>query len=154
MCSTRQSPRAANAFSSACAARTCPAPDDADNSSTRGLFFMRGESLRRSFPSRSPSGSLALARRQFFQDFAPHLLQFTEARQIFLEVMIQQLRFLRAKFISQNHVTKFYRMWQQRVLLQLFKSRLRIIVIHESPVRKAFLRVIVLARGCVATIVD
>src|SRR5579864_8543473 len=129
MCSTLQSPRAANAFSSACAARTCPAPDDADSSSTRGLFFMRGKSLRRSFSL----GSLALARRQFFQDFAPHLLQFTEARQIFLKIMIQQLRFLRAKFISQNHVAELYGMWQQRVLLQLIKSRFGVVVIHEFP---------------------
>src|SRR2546423_7468640 len=42
MCSTAQSPRAEKAFSRACAARTWPAPDEAESSKTRGLLFIYG----------------------------------------------------------------------------------------------------------------
>src|SRR2546423_11715694 len=38
MCSTTQSPRAEKAFSRAWAARTCPAPEEAESSNTRGLL--------------------------------------------------------------------------------------------------------------------
>src|SRR5256885_2216692 len=39
MCSTVQSPRAEKALASASAARTCPAPEDAESNKTRGLLF-------------------------------------------------------------------------------------------------------------------
>src|SRR5580692_9768177 len=78
MCSTVQSPRAANAFSRACAARTCPAPEDADNRRTRGFAFIRGWLPRPPVSSRS----LATAAGDFFEDAARHTLYLAEARQI------------------------------------------------------------------------
>src|SRR5256885_12806555 len=56
MCSTVQSPRLENAFSSACAARTCPAPDDADSNKTRGLLFTRKPVFAGAGISRSRGG--------------------------------------------------------------------------------------------------
>src|SRR5713226_3236975 len=84
MCSTTQSPRAENAFSSACAARTCPAPDVAESNNTRGFVFIYGESHGRWFASRS----LALAHGEFLQNFSRNLLDLTEARQVVLEIMV------------------------------------------------------------------
>src|SRR5580658_4555216 len=100
MCSTTQPPRAANAFSSACAARTCPAPEDADKSRTRGFAFIRGE--LRFCPS--PSRSFAASRGDLFEDSARHALQLPEAHQIILKFVIQHFRFFRAKLRPQNHV--------------------------------------------------
>ena len=84
LCSTAQSPRAANAFSSACAARTCPAPDDADKSSTRGFGFIRAALRFRRGASRgfaAPGGYL-------FQNASRHALQLAEARQIILKFVL------------------------------------------------------------------
>src|SRR2546425_570868 len=76
ICSTAQSPRARKAFSRACAARTCPAPDVADSNNTRGFVFICGEFLRR----KSASGCLALAGADFFQNAPRDFLQISEAR--------------------------------------------------------------------------
>src|SRR5256885_17048529 len=53
MCSTVQSPRAENALASASAARTCPAPEDAESNKTRGLLF----TMARAFVGRRISSS-------------------------------------------------------------------------------------------------
>src|ERR1700704_6092327 len=86
MCSTAQSPRARKAFSRACAARTCPAPDVADSSNTRGFVFIGPEILRL-----HASGCLALAGGNFLQNSPSHFLQFPEPRQVLLKIVIQEL---------------------------------------------------------------
>src|ERR1700704_2409631 len=106
MCSTAQSPRARKAFSRACAARTCPAPDVADSNNTRGFVFIGPEILR----MQEALGCLALARGDFFQNSPSHFLQFPEPRQVVLKIMIQELRVLRAQLGPQNHVTQLYGM--------------------------------------------
>src|SRR5260370_9801312 len=100
ICSTSQSPRARKAFSRACAARTCPAPDVADSSNTRGFVFICGESVR----GQPASGCLTLARGDFFQNSPGDFLQFPEARQVFLKIMIHDLPFLPPQFAPQNHL--------------------------------------------------
>src|SRR6476620_10075017 len=98
MCSTRQSPRAENAFSSACAARTWPAPEVAESSKTRGF-------INEDFPgTRCASRSLALCGGEPFQNSPRGFLQFSETRQVDLKVVIQKLRVLRAELMPQNHV--------------------------------------------------
>src|SRR5579859_7645087 len=140
MCSTVQSPRAANAFSSAWAARTCPAPDDADSRSTRGLELIRG--ALRGLPiawkrlSASPSRRLAMAGGDFFQNAARHLLQVAEPRQVVLKFVVQQLGFVWAELCAQYHVAQFDRMRQQGVLLQFFESQARVVVIHGPSCEK------------------
>src|SRR6266436_7149505 len=113
ICSTSQSPRARKAFSRACAARTCPAPDVADSSNTRGCVFICAEFLC----GRPASGCFTLARGDFFQNSPGDFLQFPEVRQVFLEIMIQELRFLRPQFGPQNHVAQSYGMRKQRFFL-------------------------------------
>src|SRR5271168_1541548 len=129
MCSTTQSPRAANAFSRAWAARTWPAPEEADKRRTRGLVFIRDALPLR----RSASRSLAAARGYFLEDAARHFLQFAKARQIVLKFVVQQLRFFRAKLRAQNHVAQLDGMRQKRVFLQFFQRDARVIVIHGFP---------------------
>src|SRR2546423_6868699 len=99
MCSTTQSPRAVNAFSSACAARTCPAPEEAESSKTRGLVFMLGTTAYRR-GTRPASRRLAIAGCKFFENSASHALDLSETRQIFLEFLIQYLRFLRTQLVT------------------------------------------------------
>src|SRR5215470_7934844 len=132
MCSTWQSPRAKNAFSRACAARTCPAPEVADSSKTRDWFFI-GEGIPY---SRMASRSLALAAGEFFQNAPANLLQFAEAPQVFLEIVVQPLRVLRIEFSSQNHVAEFHGMREQRIFLQFFQCGLGVVVIHGFPQRQ------------------
>src|ERR1700747_820580 len=107
MCSTWQSPRARKAFSRACAARTWPAPEDAERSRTRGLRampweagrgilgivnkkqlprFARNDKYRKKKSSRFPG-----AGGQFFQDAASDLLRFAEAGKVILELAIMDL---------------------------------------------------------------
>src|SRR2546427_11069725 len=113
MCSTAQSPRARKAFSRACAARTCPAPDVADSSNTRAFVFICGK-----FPRRRPaSGCLTLARSDFFQNAPGDFLQFSEVCQVFLKIVIQELRFLRPQLGPQNHVAQSYGMRKQSFFL-------------------------------------
>src|SRR5580693_4865374 len=132
MCSTTQSPRAANAFSRACAARTCPAPEDADKRRTRGLDFIR-EALRlRRFASRG----LAAPCRNLFEDSARRVLQFAEARQIILEFVVQYFGFFRAELRAQDHVAQLDGMRKKRVFLQFFECNARVVVIHEVPCRE------------------
>src|SRR5438309_5697203 len=134
MCSTAQSPRARKAFSSAWAARTCPAPEVADSNSTRGFDFIFREFLR----MRAASGSFSLSGGDFFQNAAPDFLQFAEARQVVLKIVVQKLRVLRAELRPQNHVTQFYGMRKQRVFLQFLERNLGVVVIHGFPGRKRF----------------
>src|ERR1700730_13474771 len=117
MCSTAQSPRASNAFSSACAARTCPAPDVAESSKTRGFVFIGVK-----FPRRlSASGFLGLARGDFFQNDPPDFLQFPEARQVVLKIVIEELCVLWAQLGPENHIPQPYRMREQRLFLQFLE---------------------------------
>src|SRR5260370_21250981 len=104
MCSTAQSPRARKAFSMACAARTCPAPDVADSNNTRGFVFISREFLRR----QAASGRLALARGHFLQDASRDFLQIPEPCQVLLKIVTHQLRVLRAHPRPQNHVSLIY----------------------------------------------
>src|SRR6266436_2999490 len=130
MCSTAQSPRARKAFSRACAARTCPAPDVADSNKTRGFVFICWEFLRKQAASRC----LALASGDFFQDSAPDFLQFPKARQVILKIVIEKLRVLRAQLRPQNHVSQFHGMRKQRFFLQFLERNLGVVVIHgNSP---------------------
>src|SRR5260370_15976007 len=141
MCSTTQSPRATSAFSRACAARTCPAPDVADSNNTRGFAFISREFLR----MQAASGCFALARGDFFQNSASDFLQFPEPCQIILKIVVEKLRVLRAQLGPQNHVTKFYGMRKQRILLQFLKRDPGVVVIHGFPQRKKPFHCIVLS---------
>src|SRR6267378_4510562 len=132
MCSTAQSPRARKAFSRACAARTCPAPDVADSNNTRGFVFICGEFLRR----QAASGCLALSRGDFLQDASRDFLQIPEPHQVILKIVIQELRFLGAQLRPQNHVTQFYGMRKQCLFLQFLERNLGVVVIHGFPQRK------------------
>src|SRR5260370_11550409 len=129
MCSTVQWPRARNAFSSACAARTCPAPDDAESTSTRGLRF----SGRALVIVRARLSALALSGGKLFQDVPRNFLDFSKARQIFLELGIQQLCLLRPELVSQNHVAQLHRVRKQRIFLQFFQRLFWIVVVHGCP---------------------
>src|SRR5689334_19769197 len=100
MCSTVQSPRAKNAFSKACAARTWPAPDVAESNRTRGLAFIDRKLAEVPMASRG----LALSSGEPLQDAAAKFLQFAEARQVILEIVVQELRFVGVQFRSQDHV--------------------------------------------------
>src|SRR4029077_18494584 len=93
MCSTAHSPRATKAFSRACAARTWPAPEVAESNKTRGFVFIWAEFLR----MQAASGSFALARGDFLQNSARDFLQISEAREVFLKIVVQQLCVLRAQ---------------------------------------------------------
>src|ERR1700721_1874197 len=111
MCSTVQSPRAANAFSRASAARTCPAPEEADKSRRRGFVFIPA-ALRL---SQRASRSLAAPGGNFLENSPRHTLQLAETRQIILKFMVQHFRLFRAKLRAQNHVAQSDRMRQKRV---------------------------------------
>src|SRR5258708_25467577 len=119
MCSTWQSPRAAKAFSRACAARTWPAPEDADKSSTRGLLFISGEEQRQKIqrPGLS-SRRFPGAGRQLLQNAAGNFLRLTESRQIFLKFVIYVLGLRDGELVTENHVAQFDRLRRERVLLQ------------------------------------
>src|SRR6266478_1691459 len=137
MCSTMQSPRAEKAFSKACAARTCPAPEDADKSSTRGLVFMRAARL-----CKSPPGLvLSFPGGKFFENAARDALQLAEASQVVLEFGVHELGILGTKLDTQDHVAELDGMGKQRVLLEFFESGFGVVVIHKSPGRVcSFLR--------------
>src|ERR1700757_854983 len=107
-CSTWQSPRSRKAFSSASAARPCPAPEEAERIRTRGMRLDRKGGLIRP----SQSSGLALSRGEFFQDGACQLLQFSETCQVLLEFVVQQLGILRAKLVPQDHVAELHGMRQ------------------------------------------
>src|SRR5690348_10373063 len=127
-----QSPRAKNAFSSAWAARTWPAPDVAESKRTRGLALIGLELA----DSQMASRGFAVSRGEALQDAAPEFLQFPEARQIILKIVIQELRLAGLKLGSQNHVAQFDRVRKQRVFLQLLQGKARIVVIHGFPLRE------------------
>src|SRR5215467_10643366 len=113
MCSTTQSPRAKNAFSRACAARTWPAPDVAESKRTRGLVFIG----RKKEIVRMASGGLALSYGESLENTAAKFLQFAEARQVILEIVVQELRLAGVEFRPQNHVAQLYGMRQKSVFL-------------------------------------
>src|SRR5215470_8792407 len=108
MCSTRLSPRATKAFLSAWAARTWPAPEEAESRRTRGLRVMRrGEAAGKIAARRTLSCGLPCARSKFLQNATSDFLRFAEARQIFLKFVVDVLGFLNAQLVAQNHVAKF-----------------------------------------------
>src|SRR4029077_3725690 len=136
MCCTLQSPRTANAFSSACAARTWPAPEEADSSNTRGLRVISNctcsRFLRAGTSRTTHSCWLPGAGSEFFQDAASNFLRFTEAAQIFLKFMIDGFCVLNAEFMTKNHIAQFYGMRQKRIFLQLFQRGRRVIMVHRG----------------------
>jgi hypothetical protein len=75
----------------------------------------------------------AMAGRELLKDAAGHALDFTEARQIVLEFLIQDLRFLRTELVAQDHVAKLDGVWQHRVFLQFLERSNGIVVVHEFP---------------------
>src|SRR5215467_4272388 len=127
-----QSPRARNAFSRACAARTWPAPDVAESKRTRGLGFIGREFAE----PRMASGSLALSYGELLEDAAAEPLQFAEARQVILEIVIQVLRAVSVELGSQDHVAQLYGMRKQCVFLEFLQGQARIVVIHGFPLRQ------------------
>src|SRR5271163_1632950 len=129
MCSTVQSPRAENAFSRACAARTCPAPEEADKRRTRSFGFISSALRLRSCASRS----FAATGCNFLKNSARHVLQLAETRQIVLKFVVQSFRLFRAKLRPQNHVAQPDRMRQKRILFQFFERNARVVVIHKFP---------------------
>src|SRR6266849_897808 len=144
MCSTKQSPRAENAFSSACAARTCPAPDVAENSKTRGFVFIYED-----FPgTRYASRSLALSGGELFENASRDFLDFSETRQVVLKVMVQELRVLRAELVAENHVAQFHRVGKQRLFLQFLQRNLDVVVVHVIPQQESFFpRIVLISRS-------
>src|SRR5260370_38868019 len=98
MCSTAQSPRARKAFSRACAARTCPAPDVADSNKTRGFGFIWLEIPRMQAASRC----FALARGDFFQNPPSDFLEFPKPREVVLKIMVQERLFRRTELGRRN----------------------------------------------------
>ncbi len=82
------------------------------------------------------SRCFALARGDFFQNPASDFLEFAEASEVILKIVVQELRVLRAEFRSQNHVTQLYWMREQRVFLQFLERNLGVVVIHGFPQRK------------------
>src|SRR5262249_11033948 len=120
MCSTTQSRRAAKAFSRACAARTWPAPEDADSKRTRG--FDGTESVR-----------FTLAGGELFEDGPADSLQLTEAREIVLKFLVEDLCLLGAELRAEDHVAKLYGMRKEGILLQFLQSGLCVVVVHGVP---------------------
>src|SRR5438046_5892490 len=111
-------------------ARTRPAPDLAESNSTRGLpVFWKLADFE------TASRGLALPGGEPFQDAAAKLLQFAEARQVILEIVVQQLCLAGLQFRSQNHVAQFYRVREQRVFLELFEGQVRRSEEHTSELQ-------------------
>src|SRR6266403_1751453 len=133
MCSTTQSPRAPNAFSRACAARRCPAPEDADKSSTRGLLFMHSAW----FWGSTWKSVLGLANSELFKDAARDALQFAKTGQVVLKFGVHELRFLRTELYTQDHVAELDGMRKESVFLEFFESSFGVVVIHSSSERSA-----------------
>src|SRR5690349_14965087 len=77
------------------------------------------------------SRSLALSCGKLLQDRAAKLLQFAEARQVILEIVVQELRLGRVELRSQNHVARLYGVRKKRVFLQLFHGQGRLVL--QSP---------------------
>jgi hypothetical protein len=90
MCSTTQSPRAANAFSNACAARRCPAPEDADEQHAGLVLHARALLLREHMES-----AFSFASGELFENAARDPLQFAKTGQIILKFGVHELRLLR-----------------------------------------------------------
>src|ERR1700739_909182 len=160
MCSTWQAPRARKAFSSACAARTWPAPEDAESSRTRGLRLMPWEAGRgilgivnkKQLPRfarngkyrKKQSSGFPGARGQFFQDAASDFLRFAEAGKVILELAIDGFGVLDAELVAQDHVAKLDGMREQGVFLQLFQSGCGVVVIHRSVLQKAVVTIVLI----------
>jgi len=80
----------------------------------------------------SKRNGFALSGGELLQNSLRDLLDFSEARQILLEFVIQQLRVLRAQLVPQDHVPQLHRVRQQRVFLQFFERLARLVVLHGS----------------------
>src|SRR6266852_9309663 len=133
MCSTAQSPRAENAFSRAWAARTWPAPEDAESRRTRGLRVMRRTAALWNFAAwKLRSCGFPGAGRELFQNAASDFLRFAEAREVVLKFVIDGLGFLHAKLVTENHVAKFDGMRKKRVFLEFFESGGGVVVVHQD----------------------
>ena len=82
------------------------------------------------------SRCFALACGDFFQNSSRDFLQISEAREVVLEIVIQELRVLRAQLRPQDHVTQFYGVRKQRFFLQFLERNLGVVVIHGFPQQK------------------
>src|SRR5207249_25391 len=83
------------------------------------------------------------ASSDFLQNSSRNFLQIPEAREVVLKIVVQELRVLRAELRPQNHVTQFYRVRKQRLLLQFLERNLGVIVIHGFPQAEKSLKRIV-----------
>src|SRR6266851_921474 len=100
------------------------------------------------------SGGLPLAGSNLFQNSAGDFLQFPEARQVVLKIVVQELRVLRAQLRSQNHVAQLYRMRKQRVFLQFLECDPGVVVIHGFPQRHRCFNGIVRTRAATGEFVQ
>src|SRR5258708_28842410 len=82
------------------------------------------------------SRCFALACGDLFQNSSRDFLQIAEAREVVLEIVVQELRVLRAQLRPQNHVAQFYGMRKQRFFLQFLERNLGVVVIHGFPQQK------------------
>jgi len=106
------------------------AQGEAESISTRGLRFATKAALILCARSRG----LPFPAREFLEDYAAEFLQFAEARQIFLKIVIQQLRILRPQLIPQDHVAQLHGVRQESFLTQFLERLTWIVVIHAiSP---------------------
>jgi hypothetical protein len=76
---------------------------------------------------------LVLRGGDFFKDAACQFLDFAKARQIFLKLLIEALRFFRTVFGAEDHIAQFDRMREQRVFLKLFERGGSVVVVHNFP---------------------
>src|SRR5215475_10497441 len=137
MCSTVQSPRAAKAFSRACAARTWPAPEEAERRRTRG-FLVMGRSRKKSdveppVSKKGESCRFAFCGSDFFEDAACEFLNFAEASEVVLKFGVEALCFFGVVDSAEDHIPKFDGVRKQRVFLQFFERGCGVVVIHDVP---------------------
>src|SRR5262249_27610110 len=125
ICSTTHSPRAAKAFSRACAARTWPAPEEAERRRTRG------------FAVGMASVGFAFAGGELFENSAAKFLEVAEAREIVLKFLVEDLRFLGAELRAENHVAKFDGMRKKGFFGQFFEGRFCVVVVHRRRLMKS-----------------
>src|SRR5216110_1943279 len=81
------------------------------------------------------SRSFALSCGEPLQDTAPEFLQFAEAREVILKIVVQELRLSGVELCSQNHVAQLHGVRKQCVFLKLFQGQARIVVVHGFPLR-------------------
>src|SRR5215472_4317204 len=71
-------------------------------------------------------------RRQLIENELRDLLRFSEGLEIGLEPAIQIQRLIGAQFCANDHVADVHRIRQHSVILQLFESSGRVVMIHDG----------------------